>query len=144
MKATGYTKQAVVKDESVVYKGSVSPVIYIPPALFLVPGVFLSMSEDRGIVFWGVLLIAIGSYMLLRRLLVAVTTEYAITSKRVILKTGLVSRNTLELLHSKIDSVAISQGIFGRILGYGTLTVGVATEKSSFPYLSNPSPSRKK
>jgi uncharacterized membrane protein YdbT with pleckstrin-like domain len=144
MKAAGYAQQAVTTHEEVVYKGSVSPIIYLPTLIYLIPGVWLLMSESQGFMFWGALLTAIGGVMLVRRLIVAVTTQYTVTSKRVILKTGMLSRKTMELLLNKIDSLAVSQGFFGLLLNYGTLTVGVATEKSSFPFLSRPVAFKKK
>ena len=43
------------------------------------------------------------------------------TDKRVIYKTGLLSRHTAEINISKIESVDVDQGILGRIFGYGTV-----------------------
>jgi len=51
------------------------------------------------------------------------SSEFAITNKRVIIKVGLISRKTLEMNLSKIESVNVDQSILGRILRYGTLTV---------------------
>ncbi len=45
------------------------------------------------------------------------TDEFVITNKRVIIKTGLISRRTFEMYHTKIESVNVDQGILGRILG---------------------------
>lgn len=39
------------------------------------------------------------------------TSEFAITNKRVIIKVGLVSRRTVEMNLSKIESVNVAQGI---------------------------------
>ena len=50
-------------------------------------------------------------------------TELAVTSKRVIAKTGLIQRNTVELNHSKVESFSVHQSILGRILGYGDVVV---------------------
>ena len=49
--------------------------------------------------------------------------EFAITNRRVIIKTGLISRKTFEMNLSKIESVNIDQTILGRILGYGTIII---------------------
>ena len=51
------------------------------------------------------------------------TNEFAITNKRVILKEGLITRRTIEMSISKIESVAVKQSVLGRILGYGTVTI---------------------
>lgn len=73
------------------------------------------------------------------------TNEYAITNKRVVVKTGLISRDTFEMNHSRIESVNVDQGILGRILGYGTISiVGSGGTKVSFPNIKSPLEFRKK
>lgn len=57
----------------------------------------------------------------LRAWLRRVTTEFAITDRRVIYKTGLFSRHTLEMNRSKVESVDVDQPLLGRIFGYGTI-----------------------
>ncbi len=50
-------------------------------------------------------------------------TEMAVTNKRVIVKTGLAERRTIELLLSRIESIAVDEPAFGRLMGYGTVIV---------------------
>lgn len=50
-----------------------------------------------------------------------VTTEFAITDRRVIYKTGLFSRHTLEMNRGKVESVDVDQPFTGRLFGYGTI-----------------------
>jgi len=73
------------------------------------------------------------------------TDEFVITNKRVIIKIGLISRKTLELNLSKIESVNVVQSIFGRILGYGSIVlVGTGGTKEVFFNIRNPLMFRKK
>ena len=73
------------------------------------------------------------------------TSEFAITNKRVIIKVGLISRRTLEMNLSKIESVNVNQGIFGRLLGYGTIVVvGTGGTKEPFAGIADPMAFRKK
>ena len=51
------------------------------------------------------------------------STEMAVTNKRVIVKTGLAARRTIEILLSRIESIAIEEPTMGRLLGYGTVIV---------------------
>ncbi len=50
-------------------------------------------------------------------------TEMAVTNKRVIVKTGLAERRTVELLLSRIESIAVDEPALGRLMGYGTVIV---------------------
>ena len=50
-------------------------------------------------------------------------TELGVTNKRVIYKTGIISRKSEEMKLASIETVEIDQGILGRILGYGNIHV---------------------
>ncbi len=50
-------------------------------------------------------------------------TEIAVTNRRIIYKTGLVQRHTIEINMEKVESVDVDQSIAGRLFGYGTITV---------------------
>jgi uncharacterized membrane protein YdbT with pleckstrin-like domain len=49
--------------------------------------------------------------------------EQGVTNKRVILKKGIISRNSEEMKISSIETVEIIQGVIGRIFGFGTVKV---------------------
>ena len=64
--------------------------------------------------------------------------EFVITNKRIICKTGIISRRTVEMNLNKIESVNVDQGIMGRMLGYGTITlIGTGGTRESFPDIGN-------
>jgi uncharacterized membrane protein YdbT with pleckstrin-like domain len=51
------------------------------------------------------------------------TSEFAVTNSRLILKVGLISRYTTELLLTKVETIGVQQGLLARVLGYGDLVV---------------------
>jgi uncharacterized membrane protein YdbT with pleckstrin-like domain len=51
------------------------------------------------------------------------TTELAVTDRRVIFKRGLIRRDTIEQQLERVDSVSVSQSILGRMLDYGTVEI---------------------
>lgn len=68
-----------------------------------------------------------------------ISTEQAITDKRIIVKTGLISRKTEEMILSKIETVEIEQTILGRIFGFGTIKItGVGNSVLFFKDIDNP------
>lgn len=73
------------------------------------------------------------------------TDEFVITNKRVIMKSGLISRRTLEMNLSKIESVNVEQGVLGRLLGYGTIRIiGTGGTREAFPMINRPLEFRRK
>jgi uncharacterized membrane protein YdbT with pleckstrin-like domain len=114
-----YVEGNLIKDERVVYEAKLHWIIFISLkallTLFIAPIIAVS------------------------------TSEFAITTKRVIIKVGLISRRTLEMNLTKIETVNVNQSIFGRMLGYGTVSiVGTGGTKESFPRISSPLDFRKK
>lgn len=68
-----------------------------------------------------------------------ISTELALTTKRVIAKTGFIRRDTVELKLDKVEGLAVSQGIFGRMLNYGNIVVtGTGGLRTPIPFISNP------
>ncbi len=60
-------------------------------------------------------------------------TEMAVTNRRVVIKTGLGSRKTIEMLLNKVESIEVSETAIGRMLGYGTIVV-IGTGGTSEPF----------
>lgn len=104
-----------------------------------------NLTREEEVVYWGsihwisfISLRALGSLFILP-ILDRWTSEYAVTNKRVIMKTGLIRRQTLEMNISKIESINVNQSILGRILGYGDITVvGFGGTRESFLTISSP------
>lgn len=61
--------------------------------------------------------IAIYKWLVLRSL------EQGLTNKRVIVKRGIISRKTEEMKLTSIETVELSQGVLGRIFGFGDVKV---------------------
>lgn len=64
-----------------------------------------------------IVLIPLALVMLVERL----TTELAVTSRRLVLKKGWIARKTEEISLARIEEVNLRQSVLGRVLGYGTL-----------------------
>jgi uncharacterized membrane protein YdbT with pleckstrin-like domain len=81
----------------------------------------------------GVALIVAGLIVLLVGLAKRNATEMAVTNRRVVVKTGLASRRTIEMLLNKVESIEVSETTMGRLLGYGAIIV-VGTGGSTEPF----------
>lgn len=81
----------------------------------------------------------VGVIFLLMALLHYISTEIAVTSKRVVAKSGFVSRSTVELNLAKVESIQVDQGILGRLFNYGTIVVsGAGNPQAPVKGISNP------
>ncbi len=97
---------------------------------------------------WGALLIlgvaVVGIIIFLSIMIPIWTTEIAVTSHRIILKRGWISRETEELSLESIEEVNLEQGIFGRIFNFGRVTIGGSGEGLiKIPRIASPAQFRK-
>ena len=119
-----YVESALTKGEQVVYQGKVSIWSLVP--LLLLGLIFLAFY-GLGLLFWAAAAIR---YL---------TTELAITNKRVIAKFGFIRRSTIEINLQKIESIQVHQGILGRIFNFGSIVVsGAGNPQAPIPGISNP------
>jgi uncharacterized membrane protein YdbT with pleckstrin-like domain len=64
-------------------------------------------------------------------------TEKAVTNKRVLIKTGLGNRRTLDVMLSRVESIGVEESFWGRMLGYGSVR-GTGGTPESFVMISHP------
>ncbi len=64
-----------------------------------------------------------GLLLLLKAWIIRRTTEIVVTDRRVIYKRGMLSRHTMEMNVSKVETVDVDQPLGGRMFGYGTVLI---------------------
>ncbi|MFC7515063.1 PH domain-containing protein [Herbaspirillum sp. GCM10030257] len=124
-----YVESILSKNEKITYEGRIS-LWSLAPNIIL--GVLLLPAMGAGLIF---LVLAWLKY---------ISTELAITNKRVVAKFGFIRRRTVEINLAKIESIQVDQGILGRVFGYGSLIVaGAGTPQAPIPGISDPIAFRK-
>lgn len=67
------------------------------------------------------------------------SSDFAVTNKRVMMKVGVFSSRSVELLLNKIEAIAVNQSFVGRIFGYGDIEVtGSGGTKEEFRSIQAP------
>ncbi|WP_447831013.1 PH domain-containing protein [Aeromonas salmonicida] len=136
-----YVEKALLADEAVVYKASISWFIFVRPLLMMGAGllVFLYITPDAldlpppftllisvYIFFLNYAVIAWAMYDFAYSLIRKFTTEIALTNKRVITKLGWIARNTVEIQLLRVEACQIQQSVVGRLLQHGTIVISGA------------------
>jgi uncharacterized membrane protein YdbT with pleckstrin-like domain len=127
----------------------VSLLLEIPGMAFLVESVVhkapkrsASGNADLsagGLAIIGLLLFLAGAVILVYGFAKRNATEMAVTNKRVLIKTGLASRRTLDLMLSRVESIAVEETFLGRILGFGSVIVrGTGGTPEAFFLIAHP------
>jgi len=120
----GYVERHLLAGERVVYKTRLHWILFLRPALVVVAGIALALvlrpvQDPPWLWMIGAGLGVIGLAWAFVHYVELMTSEFAV----LILKVGLISRYTTELLLTKVETIGVQQGLIGRMLGYGDLIV---------------------
>ena len=150
-----YVEKHLIPGESVQYETKLHWIVMLGHATIAIllvllavamPITWASLSTKKkghavpgGVYLLALLCLMVGGTMFLAGLLRRKATEMAVTSKRVIVKTGIAERRTVEILLSRIESVAVDEPALGRLLGYGTVIVrGTGGTPETFERIYHP------
>ena len=140
-----YVSENLISGESVVFTGRLHWSMLLWPRLMaaisvLVAAAFM-ISKALGdySLLAGVVLAVAGIIPMIKAMIARRSAEFAVTNKRVILKTGVVHQRTAEMFLNKIESVGVDQTAMGRMLGYGSIVLhGTGGSTEPFERVDNP------
>ena len=151
-----YVNNTLMSNEKLIFCTRPHWVIFMPIAVWIIITVlvliygprlgfssivFFKMSLD---IFLSLITIVIALFHALSAYITYISSEFAITDKRALMKIGLIQRTSLEIFLDKIESIHVRQSIFGRILNYGSIIIsGTGGSKDPFNYIPNPLQFRK-
>jgi len=154
----GYIEKNLISGEQVLYKTRLHSIAVLMPLLVaLLVGVgaiycfYVSATGNQpagedpklwalaGLIL-AIFAVTIAAAAILKRNAV----EMAVTNRRILIKSGILSRRTIELLLSRVESIVITESFLGRMLGYGTVVVrGTGGTPEPFPLIANPTEFRR-
>jgi uncharacterized membrane protein YdbT with pleckstrin-like domain len=124
-----YVAEVLQPGETLRFRTNIHWFVYLKALLALVVGLLLlgwyyAEGESAFILlFGGVVFTLTGLVLAIPAWLRRFATEVAVTDRRVIYKTGLIQRHTIEINIDKIESADVDQSILGRIFGFGSITI---------------------
>jgi hypothetical protein len=138
-----YTAATLQANERPLYKTTIHWMVLVGPmiwaAVLLIIILPIAMFISWKGYYWGWALLLIPGALLVSAAIAVKTSELVITDRRVLIKVGFIQRQTFEMFISKIESVAVGQGMIGRIFDYGTVEIrGTGGSSESFATISAP------
>ena len=132
----GYIEANLLPGETVVQRARLHWIVFLKALAVFVAGLGLLYFDPKLI---GAIVMAFGLLMALPPWIERVSSEFGVTSKRVIIKVGVIKRRTLELLIRQVEAISVDQSLTGRMLNYGTITLtGTGGVKETFHNISHP------
>ena len=140
----GYLEKNLLPGETVAYRAHLHPIIFLQPALFALIGlgfVVFGLVGTGVSFFWmlGAVFLLYAAGVGADRAIHYASSEFAVTSKRVVIKVGFINRKTLEMVLTKVETIRVDQSILGRVFDYGTIVViGTGGTNEPFKSIANP------
>jgi uncharacterized membrane protein YdbT with pleckstrin-like domain len=86
-----------------------------------------------------IIFVGLGVIFLIAAFIRRAATEIVVTDRRVIFKTGIVQRHTMEMNMNKVETVDVVQSILGRVFNYGTVLIrGVGSSYEPLNLIADP------
>jgi hypothetical protein len=137
-----FVRDQLREGEAVVFETRLHKVIFMwPVILSLVPITIwvLGGGENSAVTAFAFSLLGIAAIWFLVVWIRYRTSEFAVTDRRVLIKTGLISRRSMETNLSKIEGINVDQDIPGRLLGHGSIVVrGTGGGSEPFKTIARP------
>jgi uncharacterized membrane protein YdbT with pleckstrin-like domain len=148
----GYAEKNLAAGETILYRARYHWVFYSFVVIVLVLAAGLGFAalharnapagEEVGrLLGWlAAAFVVIGLVWFLARRIRVSMDEFVVTNRRVIRRVGLFAREVQNAPLEKIQDIKVEQGMFARMLGYGTVTVETASENGMlvFPKIAAP------
>jgi uncharacterized membrane protein YdbT with pleckstrin-like domain len=101
-------------------------------------------NSYRGMIIVGLFFLVGAAILLGVGLIRKNSTEVAVSNKRVLIKTGFITRKSIEVLLLKVESIGVNESFLSRALGYGSVVIrGTGGTLESFGNIANPNEFRK-
>jgi uncharacterized membrane protein YdbT with pleckstrin-like domain len=120
-----YIESNLMDDEEMVHVTRLHPIVLLFPAAAtsLLAGSFAIVDSIPYAQIVVAIFLFISLWRLTDRLVLFLSSEFGVTSKRVLGKTGFIRRTSLDIVLNKVEAIRLSQTILGRVLNYGDIEV---------------------
>jgi uncharacterized membrane protein YdbT with pleckstrin-like domain len=112
--------------EHIVYRTRPHWILFGGPLFLAIVGIALGVTLQLASGdYWyaGAALIGVALLLAIPPTIRYLSSDFAVTDKRVLARMGIVNRQSLETLLTKIEGIGVEQDLWGRVLGFGTITI---------------------
>jgi membrane protein YdbS with pleckstrin-like domain len=139
-----FPRRLLIPDEQLVLDLRPHPIALVMPTLVTIVGFvaasWLTAKTDVADWVWWVLFLVLLILYPVPKLIAWLTSNFAVTSDRVIHRQGFIAKRSMEIPLEAINDVRFEQGILDRMVGAGTLVISSASEfgRNTFDDIRHP------
>ena len=135
-----YIDQNLLPDEHILFRTRKHIIIFLLPALWLIISFYAASYMQENPVLtrlawapWLIALIWISTVGLQY-----ITSEFAVTNKRIVMREGFFYRHTNETRLAAISQVNVTQSLIGQLCDYGMVSINAFGAFDAFPMIAKP------
>ena len=139
-----FPRRLLIPDEQLVLDLRPHPIALVMPAVVTIVGfiaaTWVTAKTDVADWVWWVLFLILLVLYPVPKLIAWLTSNFAVTSDRVIHRQGFIAKRSMEIPLEAINDVRFEQGILDRMVGAGTLVISSASEfgRNTFDDIRHP------
>ena len=139
-----FPRRLLIPDEQLVLDLRPHPIALVMPTVVTIVGFvaasWLTAKTDVADWVWWVLFLILLVLYPVPKLIAWLTSNFAVTSDRVIHRQGFIAKRSMEIPLEAINDVRFEQGILDRMVGAGTLIISSASEfgRNTFDDIRHP------
>lgn len=127
-----------MQDNDIIYLGRLHWIIFLWPLSLLIFSLYIA-GLFNAVLLPSMLMVMISLVWLLMTWMTYHYSSLVVKRRQVILCTGLIVRQMVDMPYSKIETIDVRQNILGALLGYGLLIItGTGGTRQYMNYVSEP------
>ncbi len=122
----------LLQDETIIFSTKKHWIIFFLPVVLTIITFFFYTNENELVLKVAFLPLIATVVAWVNQILLYLTSEFAITTRRIIMHEGFFFKHTNEMRLATIANASVNQSLLGQLLNYGTVII--------FPFGGNPDP----
>lgn len=129
----------LLPDEQILYRTRKHYIIFFPPALLTLMTLIFLLNSNPFVVRVAFIPALAALVSWLNEWLDYITSEFAVTNKRIMMKEGFFTRHSNEARLTTITNISTTQSLIGQLLHFGTVIINTfGGMNDAFPEIPNP------
>lgn len=139
-----YIDKNLLTDERILFRTKKSLIIFLIPFCWTVAAIACLMSSNPIVTKIAIVPALASIFFWLNQLINYVSSDFAITNKRILMREGFFYRHTNDTRLTTIANVTVNQSLLAQFLNYGTIFINTfGGEADPFSEINNPNAFKK-
>ena len=113
----------LLPDEQIVYRTKKHWIIFFGPAAWVIAAIFFALNPNPWVVKAAIAPALAAIILGLGKWLNYATSDFVVTTKRIMMTEGFFTRHTNELRLATVSNMNVNQSLVGQFLDYGTVII---------------------